>query len=109
MANEERKRGNVELFKAWTNTELGETWEEDGHQIEHSALMKRRQKYNCEVPEDVIVLTAGIDTQDDRFEVEVVGWGIGYESWGIHYAKIYGDLKLPEVWEKLDEFLLQGI
>ena len=107
VANEERKRGNVELFKAWTNTELGETWEEDGHKIEHSALMKRRQKYNCEVPEDVIVLTAGIDTQDDRFEVEVVGWGIGYESWGIHYAKIYGDLKLPEVWEKLDEFLLQ--
>lgn len=107
VADEERKKGNIELYKAWTNTELGETWEEDGHQIEDSVLMKRRQKYNCEVPEDVVVITAGIDTQDDRFEVEVVGWGIGYESWGIQYAKIYGDPKLPEVWEKLDEFLLQ--
>lgn len=107
VADEERKKGNVELYKAWTNTELGETWEEDGHQIEDSVLMKRRQKYNCEVPEDVVVITAGIDTQDDRFEIEVVGWGIGYESWGIQYAKIYGDPKLPEVWEKLDEFLLQ--
>lgn len=53
------------------------------------------------------MLTAGVDTQDDRFEAEVVGWGVGYESWGIRYAKIYGDMKLPEVWEKLDEFLQQ--
>lgn len=107
IADEERKKGNIELFKAWTNTELGETWEEEGQTIEDSALLKRRQKYNCEVPEDVIILTAGIDTQDDRFEIEVVGWGIGFESWGIQYKKIYGDPKLPEVWKKLDEFLLQ--
>lgn len=107
VADEERKKGNIELFKAWTNTELGETWEEEGQTIEDSTLLKRRQKYNCEVPEDVIVLTAGIDTQDNRFEIEVVGWGIGFESWGIQYKKIYGDPKLPEVWNKLDEFLLQ--
>lgn len=107
VADEERKKGNIELFKAWTNTELGETWEEEGQTIEDSTLLKRRQKYNCEVPEDVIILTAGIDTQDNRFEIEVVGWGIGFESWGIQYKKIYGDPKLPEVWKKLDEFLLQ--
>lgn len=107
VADEERKKGNIELFKAWTNTELGETWEEEGQAIEDSTLLKRRQKYNCEVPEDVIILTAGIDTQDNRFEVEVVGWGIGFESWGIQYKKIYGDPKLTEVWKKLDEFLLQ--
>lgn len=107
VADEERKKGNIELFKAWTNTELGETWEEEGQAIEDSTLLKRRQKYNCEVPEDVIILTAGIDTQDNRFEIEVVGWGIGFESWGIQYKKIYGDPKLPEVWKKLDEFLLQ--
>jgi phage terminase large subunit GpA-like protein len=34
-------------------------------------LMKRRERYNCEVPEDVLVLTAGVDTQDDRFEVRL--------------------------------------
>ena len=30
--------------------------------------------------------------EDDRFEVEVVGWGVGKESWGIRYQKIYGDM-----------------
>ena len=73
---------------------MGETWEEDGEQIETDDLYKRREKYNCEVPEEVLVLTAGVDVQDDRFEAEVVGWGVDKESWGIKYQVIYGDLKL---------------
>lgn len=106
-ANNEKKKGNIELLKVWTNTEMGQIWEETGEQIEEEALLKRREQYNCEVPEDVIVLTAGVDTQDNRFEVEVVGWGVDKESWGIKYAVIYGDLKLPGVWNELDTFLSQ--
>lgn len=110
MANAEKKKGNVEMLKVWTNTELGETWEEDGEQIEDEVLMKRRETYNCEVPEDVLYLTAGIDTQDDRFEVEVVGWGPEYENWGIKYAALYGDTGNMDdpVWHDLDTFLMQS-
>lgn len=106
-ANEEKKKGNIELLKVWTNTEMGQTWEEEGEQLEKDVLYKRREKYNCEVPEEVICLTAGIDTQDDRFEIEVVGWGESKESWGIKYQVIYGDLKLKNVWDELDMFLDQ--
>ncbi|RPF48249.1 phage terminase large subunit GpA-like protein [Hydrogenoanaerobacterium saccharovorans] len=106
-ANEEKKKGNIHLLKVWTNTEMGQTWEEEGEQLEQDDLYKRREKYNCEVPEEVICLTAGIDTQDDRFEIEVVGWGVDKESWGIKYQVIYGDLKLPEIWNELDTFLSQ--
>lgn len=109
VANEEKKKGNIELLKVWTNTELGETWEEDGEQIEEEDLLKRRERYNCEVPEEVLYITAGVDTQDDRFEVEVVGWGPEYESWGIKYAAFYGDTSNLEnqVWKDLDTFLQQ--
>ncbi|SHJ74667.1 Phage terminase, large subunit GpA [Tepidibacter formicigenes DSM 15518] len=106
-ANEEKKKGNIELLKVWTNTEMGQTWEEQGEQLEKDDLYKRREKYNCEVPEEVICLTAGVDTQDDRFEIEVVGWGEGKESWGIKYQVIYGDLKLKGIWDELDTFLNQ--
>ena len=106
-ANEEKKKGNIELLKVWTNTEMGQTWEEQGEQLEEDDLYKRREKYNCEVPEEVIVLTAGVDTQDDRFEIEVVGWGEEKESWGIKYQVIYGDLKQEHVWNELDAFLDQ--
>ena len=60
------------------------------------------------MPDGVLVLTAGVDVQDDRFEVEVVGWGTGKESWGIRYQKIYGDLLKEQVWADLDAFLLAG-
>jgi phage terminase large subunit GpA-like protein len=106
-ANEEKKKGNIELLKVWTNTEMGQTWEEEGEQLESDDLYKRREKYNCEVPEEVLVLTAGVDVQDDRFEAEVVGWGVDKENWGIKYQVIYGDLKLKPVWNELDTFLSQ--
>ena len=106
-ANEEKKKGNIEQLKVWTNTEMGQTWDEEGEQIETDDLYSRREKYNCEVPEEVLVLTAGVDTQDDRFEIEVVGWGVDKESWGIQYHAIFGDLKLKPVWDELDAFLSQ--
>jgi len=107
VANEEKKKGNIEMLKAWTNTEMAQTWEEEGYEISDDDLYMRREKYNCEVPNGVLVLTAGIDTQDDRFEIEVVGWGAEYENWGIKYQIIYGDLKQQDVWDSLDAFLNQ--
>lgn len=108
-ANEEMKKGNIELMKVWVNTELGETWEEDGEQVEEEDLLKRRERYNCEVPDEALYLTAGVDTQDDRFEVEIVAWGPEYESWGIKYAVLYGDNSDlgKQVWKDLDTFLSQ--
>lgn len=106
-ALEALKKGNSELMKSWVNTELGLTWEEEGEKADKDELFKRREKYGCEVPDEVIAITAGIDTQDDRFEIEVVGWGVDYESYGIIYKRIYGDLKQDEIWENLDKFLLQ--
>lgn len=108
VANNEKKKGNVEFLKTWTNTEMAQTWEEDGETVEDETLMKRRENYNCEVPKDVLYLTAGVDTQDDRLEMEVVGWGPGYESWGIHYYILYGDPHMKKVWQDLDEILLQS-
>jgi phage terminase large subunit GpA-like protein len=107
IANEEKKKGNIELLKVWTNTEMGQTWEEESEAVEMDALYRRREKYNCEVPSEVICLTAGIDTQDDRFEVEVVGWGVDKESYGVKYQVLYGDLKQQAVWDELDAFLNQ--
>lgn len=106
-AEDAQKKGNTELMKTFVNTELGQTWEENGQRADKDELLKRRKKYHCEVPDEVIALTAGVDTQDDRFEVEIVGWGVGYESYGIYYKRIYGDLKQTEVWQRLHEFLFQ--
>lgn len=107
VANELSKQGDHEKLKTWVNTDLGEAWEEPGTTIDDTSLVNRREIYEAEVPDEVLILTAGVDVQDDRFEVEVVGWGVGKESWGIRYQKIYGDLMSERVWDDLDQFLLQ--
>lgn len=89
VAKEQLDQGNPEGMKVWVNTELGETWEERGEQVEDTELFNRREIYDAVVPEEVLVLTAGVDVQDDRFEVEIVGWGVGKESWGIRYQIEY--------------------
>lgn len=107
-AKEALDHGNPEEMKVWVNTELGQTWEERGIQLEDTELYNRREIYQAEVPDDVLFLTAGVDVQDDRFEVEVVGWGEGAECWGIRYQKIFGDMLSDQVWQDLDDFLLRS-
>jgi len=101
----EANTNGAESLKAWVNTSLGETWEEKGEQLDEQALYNRRELYHADVPEGVKILTAAVDTQDNRFEIEVQGWGAGFENWRIEYHVIYGDLKQPQVWNDLDEYL----
>ncbi len=99
------EQGDPTLMITWTNTSLGETWEEVGETVEHHFLYQRREHYSAPVPAGSLILTAGVDTQDDRLECEVVAWGLGEESFSIDYIRLYGDLTKPGVWNILAEML----
>lgn len=99
------KTKGPEVLKVWVNTALGETWEEQGETADEDMLIKRRERYNDDLTNNVLVLTAGVDVQDDRLEIEVVGWGVDKESWGIEYKAFYGDPGQDAVWNQLDEYL----
>jgi phage terminase large subunit GpA-like protein len=93
-------------LKTFVNTFLGETWEDQGEGVDDVELVQRRESYDG-VPEEVALLTAGVDVQDDRLEVEVVGWGAGEESWCVDYWVLHGDPSSPQLWKQLDDVLLQ--
>lgn len=57
------------------------------------------------MPDGVALLTAGIDTQDYRVEIEVVGWGRNEESWSIDYHVIDGEMSDPATQAELDKYL----
>lgn len=100
------QRGGPEMLKTWINTSLGECWsEKSGEKIEWEDLYRRREHYRSECPDEVAVLVAGVDVQDDRIECEVVGWSAEEESYGIDYFRLYGDPGQPILWEKLTEKL----
>lgn len=104
-ADRDRKQGDIEKLKTFVNTALGEPWEERGEAADDNVLLSRRERYNADLPDGVLLVTAGVDVQDDRFEVEITGWGKGYESWGILYKKIKCNPEQEEAWDKLEQFL----
>lgn len=95
-------------LQVWTNTKLAETWQDmAGEQIDPANLMVRREKFPAALPAGVVVLTCGVDVQDNRLELEIVGWGRGEESWSIDYLVLYGDPSTPELWAELDKVLMR--
>lgn len=95
-----------ETRKVWINTFDAEPYEADSVSVSAPEIQKRSESYEL-VPNQVMVLVAGVDVQHDRIEAEVRGFGEGEESWGIEYAVFTGDPFKLDVWAKLDAWLLK--
>lgn len=105
-------KDNPERLQVWTNTSLGETWEGTGDAISEHDLIGRLPfaQEGHDIPRLGLLLTAGVDTQPDRLEVEVVAWGAGEQSWSVDYHVIHGDPDIPEgqagsPWDGLTDYL----
>lgn len=95
-----------EMLKTWVNTALGRTFDDPGESIEHHELMQKRETYDpTNIPNDVLLLTCGVDVQGDRLEAQVLGWGDNNECWVIDYRVIYGDPSSNPIWLELDAYL----
>ena len=100
------KAGGRWTLMVWTNTFLAETWEEVTEKLSATVFEQRRENYTPEkLPAPVLVLTAGIDIQADRAEIEIKGWGRAYESWGVKYRVLPGNPLQPQLYKDLDEFI----
>ena len=93
-------------LRVWVNTSLGQPWVSDGEEIESESLLNRREAYDADtIPEDVILLTCGIDCQSDRIEAVVLGFSAENQLYVIEHQVIWGDPNQLEVWNELDEYL----
>lgn len=105
---ETSRRNGPENVKVFINTKLGEPYEHNEDMIDSDDLLMRCEEYQAELPEGVLVLTGGVDVQDDRLECEIVGWGLGKESWSIDYKVIYGEPGQAATWRELDDYLCRA-
>ena len=94
-------------LRVFVNTFLGEVWEEQGESVDDYQVAERREEFGETLEKSILLLTAGVDVQDDRLEVEIVGWGKDEESWSLDYRTLYGDPSSPAVWQDLDNILGQ--
>jgi len=95
--------GDIEPLKAFRNTRLGLLHEDTGDKVDIDLYKERREPYGVQVPDEVLVLTAGVDVGERALHYEVVGWGKGRESWGIEFGLIDGDPREQDVWDELDK------
>ncbi len=98
----EAAQGKPEDIKTFRNTVLGETWQEQGEAPDWERLVERREDFSLGmVPPGALVLTAGVDVQDDRIECDVWGWAEGTTSWLIDHLVIPGSPREAEPWDAL--------
>ena len=97
---------NPEQLRVWTNTYLGETWEDQGERVDDWALAERREPLEP-IPDDILVLVAGVDCQDNRLEISVVGLGRDDESYVLSHETMYGDPSTPQLWTSLETKLFR--
>jgi phage terminase large subunit GpA-like protein len=96
-----RSKDYIELLMNFVNSWLAEVWEE---KIEETTVDKIKA-LSCDyaqgvVPDDVIVLTAGVDVQKDHFYYVIRGWGYYEESWLIRADRV-------EYWEDIVDALFK--
>lgn len=95
------KTKGPEVLKTWVNTFLAETWEDDGEAVDWEPLMARRENWG-EFPAGGLIVTAGLDIQADRVEIEFAAWGVGEESWSLAHVIVVGDFDKPEIQRDVD-------
>jgi phage terminase large subunit GpA-like protein len=103
-----RAKSDAPALKAFVNTRLAETWEEDyAAAVSADGLMGKRLAYESGTcPAGVVLLTCGVDVQDNRLAVSVWGWGEGETGWMIWHQELMGDPTQTEVWAQLDQVLV---
>lgn len=98
----EKALDRPDQMQVWVNTVLAETFKITGEAPDSHRLFERRENYPVgTVPAKGLVLTAGVDVQGNRLELEVVAWGRGLESWSIDYLVIPGSPFEADCWEGL--------
>lgn len=105
-------QGDAPKLKTFINDRLAETYEDPAMRMVKQSLIADRAEPRPlrPVPNWVLAVTAGIDTQDDRLPLQILGWGRGMKScWPIDYNELPGDPDDDDVWIALTDALLKPI
>lgn len=98
-------------LKTFVNDRLAQVWEDPAmRKVKPNLIQQRAEPYRLRTAiARVLSVTVGVDTQDDRLAVQLVGWGRNMQSWTLDYVELPGDPADDEVWKKLTELLNRPI
>ena len=104
-----KESGSAAAIKTFKNTELGETWVEEGEAPDWQRLVERREDYPVgSIPPGGLLLVGGADVQKDRIEASIWAFGRGKESWLVEHRVLMGDTARDAVWKQLADLLAEN-
>lgn len=93
-------------LQVFVNTILAQGWRESGAELDEDKLMSRAEPFDLDhIPEEVLILTAGCDVQDDRLEITVCGWTREGACVVLGHFLIIGSPDDDTTWAEVDELL----
>ena len=96
----QKAKDKPEKWKAYVNTIEAKTYEDESGRVDYRDIQARAGGYASRtIPQDCLLLSCGIDTQDDRVAIIVLGWGRNETCWVIDYVELPGDPSQREFWE----------
>jgi len=102
---------DVTQLKTFINSKLAEAWEDPSMRaVKLNVIADRAEPYRLRTaPVGVACITAGVDTQDNRLAVQIVGWGKNMAAWVLDYIELMGDPADDAVWVALTDLLNRPI
>jgi phage terminase large subunit GpA-like protein len=92
-------------LQVFSNTVLAQAWATPAI-IDETALAARAEPFDLSaIPPEVLALTVGADTHDDRIEASVIGWTRDGVALVLLHCVIWGSFQDDTTWEEVDELL----
>jgi phage terminase large subunit GpA-like protein len=118
LAEKALEKGDESLMKDLKNNNEGLPYASGITAIDAIELRTLRKNYIEHVcPMEGLVLTAGIDVQDNRFAIVIRAWGRNNNSWLVTWKEIFGKVTVQEldeqgrflgIWGDLWDYLIEG-
>ncbi len=115
------KHGGPDTLRTFINTALAETYDPtESESVDYNILRAREEVYPAILPKGVLFLTAAVDVQQDRLEMQLMGHGVEFQKWiiglpdpsgGEHLlapVTIWGSPVHNTTWQQLDRWLQRG-
>lgn len=99
-------------MKSYVNNKKGQPYASGFSAMEAEEMMEYRLNYPENIiPMEGLVLTMGVDVQDNRFAIIKRAWGRNGISYRITWKEIFGDVlnKEDEIWEELKQEIISPV
>ncbi|WP_274626564.1 phage terminase large subunit family protein [Arvimicrobium flavum] len=99
-------KNDPDTLKVFVNTILAEGWADEADAVDELDLAGRAEKFGTgSIPEEVLYLTAGVDVQDDRLEMVLIGWDRDGAMLVLDHMIFFGSPDEDATWAALDKAL----